>query len=179
MDLSEIGSKYLEEMKNETGETANLVRLSDDSFEVIYTLQVESASTVGGLSLIGSKAPGYATGVGKVLLADVEWSKVASFYEEAGMKPLTENTVSSISELKKRLKRVERQGYAVDNEECEKGAACIAAPVKNHTGNTIAAVSISGPTGRIMSDNFSELVESVKKKADEISRALGYTDDEH
>jgi IclR family acetate operon transcriptional repressor len=51
--------------------------------------------------------------------------------------------------LKEHLKTVRTQGYAIDDEEKERGIRCVAAPIFNETGKAVAAISISGPAFRV------------------------------
>ena len=67
------------------------------------------------------------------------------------------------------------QGYAMDDEEYEEGVRCIAAPVRDYTGNVVAAISISGPAMRMMDKKMvDDLVLAVKDAGEEVSRRLGY-----
>jgi len=172
MDLREIAHPYLEKLMKETGETANLVIPAPDFKEVIYVNQVESKANVRGFSLIGSRAPIHATGVGKVLLADMDWPEVIEILGEDDLEKLTENTITDVDQLREELEQVKEQGFALDREECEEGGACVAAPVEDHSGEVIAALSISGPASRILDGSLSRLVEETKRQAEELSQAL-------
>jgi DNA-binding IclR family transcriptional regulator len=50
--------------------------------------------------------------------------------------------------LRIRLEQVRTAGYALDDEEHAVGRRCIAAPIFDETGETIAAISASGPMAR-------------------------------
>ena len=67
------------------------------------------------------------------------------------------------------------QGYAFDNEEYEEGVRCIGAPVRDYTGNVVAAVSISGPAMRMTDKKVvDDLIQAVKEAGEEVSRRLGF-----
>ncbi len=51
-------------------------------------------------------------------------------------------------ELKKCLKKIKKQGYAIDEEEFKIGVNCLGVPIINNEGKAIAAISISGPVSR-------------------------------
>jgi len=174
LDLRKVAYPLLEKLRDETGETANLVVL--DSDEALYIEKVESKALVRAFSLIGKRAPVHATGVGKVLLADLAWPDVVVILKRKGMPRLTPNTITDLGEFMEELNRVRAQGYALDMEECEDGAMCIAAPVRDDTGKAIAAISISGPKSRFTDAKLPELTASVKKYAEKLSRILGYND---
>ena len=67
------------------------------------------------------------------------------------------------------------QGYAIDDEENEKGIRCVAAPIYNEIGKTVAPVSISGPAFRITKKVIQEtLKKEVMETALKISQRLGF-----
>lgn len=67
------------------------------------------------------------------------------------------------------------QGYAIDDEENEKGIRCVAAPIYNEIGKTVAAVRISGPAFRITKKVIQEtLKKEVMETALKISQRLGF-----
>jgi DNA-binding IclR family transcriptional regulator len=77
--------------------------------------------------------------------------------------------------LKEHLKLVRTQGYAVDDEENERGIRCVAAPIFNEAGKAVAAVSISGPAFRITRKVIQEsLKKEVMETAFKISQRLGF-----
>ncbi len=70
---------------------------------------------------------------------------------------------------------VRRQGYAIDDEENEKGIRCVGAPIYNDAGKVVAAVSISGPAFRITKKLIQEdLKREVMETALKISQRLGF-----
>ncbi|MBA4116677.1 MAG: hypothetical protein H0X71_09655 [Rubrobacter sp.] len=92
--------------------------------------------------------PAHCSGVGKVLLASSEWDRVAALFKDQGMPALTPNTITTLDLLDEELRRVRAQGYAFDDEETSVGLCCVAAPIRDPAGKTIAAVSISAPAYR-------------------------------
>ena len=83
-------------------------------------------------------------------------------------------TVTDEDELRARIRRVKRQGYAVEDEECDEGTRCIAAPIWNAEGRIIAAVGVAGPRLRIRKSQFSKMSPVVIAAAQAISERLGY-----
>jgi DNA-binding IclR family transcriptional regulator len=73
------------------------------------------------------------------------------------------------------LDRTRTRGYAVSIGERSPWAAAVAAPVRDRSGQTIAAVSVLGPSHRLTAKVLKELGGHVVKVAREISSALGYT----
>ena len=72
------------------------------------------------------------------------------------------------------LEEVRQNGYALDDEENEKGVRCIAACLHGYQKEVKYAFSISGPTSRMTRERVKELTVDVKKVQEELSRELGY-----
>jgi DNA-binding IclR family transcriptional regulator len=91
-----------------------------------------------------------------------------------GLPRFTEKTITDPILLREELKRVRQQGYAVAQEELEAGLSAVAAPIWNHEGQVVAAISVSGPSFRLSSEKLPELAELARRNANEISYQLGY-----
>ncbi len=173
LDERRIAQPTLAWLVEQTGETANLV--VRDGLEVVYVEKAEPKSMVRAFSRIGKRAPAHATGVGKLFLSQLPAYEIADLYQSSELPQLTPNTISTLDRLVKELARIQQQGYALDLEECEVGARCVAAPVVNHVGKIICAISISGPTNRLTKERMvRELVPIVQKGAYDLSQKLGY-----
>ncbi|HCX63969.1 MAG TPA: IclR family transcriptional regulator, partial [Eubacteriaceae bacterium] len=88
---------------------------------------------------------------------------------------LTDKTITSRKELLKELEKVRREQYSIDNEEIEIGLRCVAAPILDHNGYPVAAISISGPAARLTSDIIEKAAQDVRQQARQISYRMGYT----
>jgi DNA-binding IclR family transcriptional regulator len=100
---------------------------------------------------------------------------VTSLY--SGREPLerlTPRTLVTLDALEDDFTRIRRRGYAIDHEEHEEGVGCVAAPLFDHTGRPCAAISVSGPTARIVHADMAELAALVVEHGGQISEALGY-----
>lgn len=177
IDIRDIAKDILKELMEKTGETANLVVL--DGNEAVYIEKVESYSAIRYFSLIDQRAPVSVTGVGKVLLSEMARYDVINILKEKGMPKLTPNSITDINTFLDELDRVKKQGYAFDNEECEQGAKCVAAPIRDHTGKIVAAISISGPASRITMQRRDDLIKIIKQYALQFSYELGYTEENY
>ena len=91
------------------------------------------------------------------------------------LKRYTDNTITDRDLLKKQLKTIAEQGYAIDNEELDIGVRCVSAPIRDYTRRIIGAVSISGPSMRFPDERVEkELLPLVIKASEEISAKLGF-----
>jgi DNA-binding IclR family transcriptional regulator len=103
-------------------------------------------------------------------LPDEEFERLAA---EGAFEQRTERSVSEAEALRTEIAQVRIQGWARDDEEYISGAGCVAAPVHDHEGQVIAALTVSGPAERIR-EKFDHLVAQVKARAVAISEEMGY-----
>ncbi len=86
----------------------------------------------------------------------------------------TQSTITDLRELKKHLRQVRAQGWALDNEEHDVGYRCVGAPIFDYRGDVIAAVSASGPTVNLNDERIPLVADKVRASALQISKRLGY-----
>ncbi len=172
MDLRAIARPQLSALAAQYGETVHLAVLSGGW--VTYIEKVDSQHSIRIASQIGGRNPAYCTGVGKVLLAGLEEDKLDTILAEQEWKQFTAQTITDIQALKEHLQSIRAQGYALDQEEFESGLTCVAAPIVNHRGAVIAAVSLSGPSNRMDSDKLRPVIEDLQQTARRISAGFGY-----
>ena len=125
---------------------------------------------------MGKRAPLHCTALGKVLLAFLPEEERKKILEQKELPRLTDNTITDRNKLEKELSKIQKQGFALDQEENEKDVRCIAAPIRNYQGRVIAAVSISGPAFRIDKKVQNNLKEALIETSTKISKRLGYDD---
>ena len=117
----------------------------------------------------------FRSGSGKVLLSYVAETELEKVLSKMELKRYTNETITDLNILKKELERIHGQGYGLDMGEREKDMRCVAAPVRQHDGKVVAAISVSGPSTRITSYYLNnELIEIVKDVAKKLSFALGW-----
>ena len=176
LDLRREAEPFLKDLAEKTKETVHLVFL--DRNEIVYIDKVEADHGQGGLrmaSRIGLRNPAHSSAVGKVLLSDLPEDILNEILQGKGLPRRTRNTITEIGQLREHLKLVRQQGYAIDDEENEKGIRCVGAPIYNEAGKAVAAVSVSGPAFRITKKAIQEtLKREVMETALKISRRLGH-----
>ena len=162
---------YLRKLRDLTRETANLA-VVDDEFIVVLT-RMESREIMRSLTKLGGRVAMVASGVGKAVLATYSNEDVSAIIHHHGMPRLTEKSIVRPSELFKELEKIRRQGYAVDDEEACMGLRCVAAVVYNDCAEPLAAISVSGMTGRLTDERLPQLGQTVREVAAELTAALG------
>jgi len=171
--LRAIARPHLEAIQRETGETVNLVVLDAD--RVVYVDQVEGSRSVRMFTAVGTSALAHTTGSGKAIMAFGAADDLALRY--SGLEPLerlTPRTLDTLDALRDDFVRIRRRGYAIDNEEHEEGVGCVACPVFDHTGAPVAAMSVSGPSARILHADTADLGALIRRHAADTSAALGH-----
>lgn len=111
---------------------------------------------------------------GKAMVAFLPENEREALLKNIKFIPFSKRTIKSESDYRKVLKKVEKDGYAIDHAEEIEGMHCIGAPIFNRTGYPIAAIWITGPSHRIKENDFAAIGKSVKKACDKISRSFGY-----
>ncbi|MEU8998779.1 IclR family transcriptional regulator [Streptomyces caniferus] len=159
---------FLARLVEETGETANMALLDGD--EIVYVAQVPSRHAVRMFTEVGRRVLPHSTGVGKALLAHHAPEEVRALLGRTGMPAATEKTITEPDRFLEALADVRRLGYAVDDNEQEIGVRCLAVPVPNSP--TSAAISISGPTGRVTEASTDKIVPVLQDVAAQLSVAL-------
>jgi len=173
-DLRKVALPELEALRDDVKETVHLAIL--DNMEVVYLEKLPGLHAIGLMgSRVGGRAPAYCTGVGKVLLAFSNARAIREHFLSHPFRPFTMKTITTIEALEKELENVRQKGYALDRGEHEFEVRCVAAPIYDINGNVVAAISISGPAGRMEPlENNQELIQKVCQTARAISEKLGY-----
>ncbi len=145
-----------------------------DDFELVYVDHVDTHDHVLRMTpQLGRRQPCHCTALGKVLLAHVTSVELDEFFTQRKLEPITENTITRPEVLREELHRIGQQGYAVDREEVEIGICCVAAPIWGMRGHVLAAISVSGPSTRLMKNGLdSFLKDKVVETATEISSQI-------
>jgi IclR family KDG regulon transcriptional repressor len=171
MDAASASQAEITALAESTGETVQLAIL--DHHSVLYIRIRESRQQVRMSSSLGSRAPAHCTSVGKALLAHQPPELVNQVIEN-GLKRYTVNTITEPAALGEELAEIRIKGYAVDDEEIEVGLRCVAAPIRDHSGHVVAAISVAAPVQRMSKKNVQTTVPSVVAAAEAISRRLGF-----
>jgi len=158
----------LTQLVDEVGETANMAIL--EGGEAVYVAQVPSRHSMRMFTEVGRRVHPHCTGVGKALLAQLPASVVSEIIARTGMPAYTAHTITEPAALMEELTLIRQRGYALDDEEQEIGVRCVAVPL---TGTpTLAAISVSGPQGRLTHEAIKEVVPIMRRAAGQLARRL-------
>ncbi len=165
-DLIALAGPELRRLADRTGETVNLAVPRDGQAE--YLAQIETGHFLGSTNWIGRATPNHSTAVGKVFLA------FGAAHAPERLERLTPDTIVDPRRLEAELEHVRARGYATAAGELEPGLVAIAAPVRNAAGETIAAISVSGPSIRLTATKLAPISRLLAAETDALSVRLGY-----
>jgi IclR family KDG regulon transcriptional repressor len=171
MDFSREAKPYLMALRDKTNETVHLAIPEQSNILIINNL--ESGQAIRTTLNVGVRRPLHCTAEGKAMLAFKSPEEVAQLVGNR-LPAYTAKTITDLSALHQALAVVRAQGYAVDDEESAEGLRCVAAPIRNHSGNVVAATSVAGPSQRLSREKLSSCAGEVVAAAQAISLRLGY-----
>ncbi|MCA9914599.1 MAG: IclR family transcriptional regulator [Anaerolineae bacterium] len=160
--LRELAKPHLNFLAEVTGECAHIGVYS--SGKAVVTDDVQPDNSL--LRVVGNSGRAiylHNTAVGKALIA------FGDFPLPTNLVQVTDKTITTHEGIVQELATVRQQGFAVDNEENECGVCCIASPVFDSLGVSVASIGISGPTVRVYGHRIAELGQMVKQTAWELS----------
>ncbi len=169
--LGPLARPFLKELTEVSQESSNLAVMEKNS--VVYIDQVPAPRMVRMFTEPGNRSPLHSTGTGKVLLAYQPGEIVDHVIGESGLSRFTPYTITDPKQLKNELERIRERGYAVDSEEMEEGVRCLATPIFAPDGRILAAMSVSGPAGRLDEARLEELIPHIKRIAERFAEDLG------
>lgn len=161
----------LAELVDEVGETANLAVLEHD--EVVYVAQAPSRHSMRMFTEVGRRLLPHGTGVGKAMLSQMAPDDVRALLRRTGMPAYTPNTFQDPEVLLRHLTEIAARGYALDESEQELGVRCVAVPVRGTP--CLAAISVSGPEGRLTDEVVVRVAPIVRRVAEAIADTLHTT----
>ena len=173
MEIQDIARPQLQRLSQLSGETAHLGIL--DGWDIVFVGKAEPANPLRLHSRVGYRVRSHCTALGKVLLADLPPERWQEYIADCTLTPMTPRTIVSSEKFLSALAQVRTSGYAIDAEEHRAGITCIGAPVRGHSGQAVAAVSISGPAFRMTAEAIPALTRLVCDAASDISTELGYS----
>lgn len=171
MDVSTEAKPHLFALRESTGETVHLAVL--DRTEIMYVYNLESTHAIRMRSDIGVRKPAYCTAEGLAMLAFQEPSLVDEIVAK-GLKARTPKTNTDPQAFRRVLAQVRERGFALEDGESELGMRSIAAPVRNGSGEAVAAIGVAGPVQRLSDEALAAFAPKVLEVAETISLRMGY-----
>ncbi|MCA9911642.1 MAG: IclR family transcriptional regulator, partial [Anaerolineae bacterium] len=170
-DLIYLAKPFMRELAIKSGQTAQLGILQD--YQVVYIEQALPARPVNIIAALRTGVPVNVSASGKVLVANLPESERDQFLSQAQLARQTPESIVEIASFEQELQRVLQQGYGADCEEFARGIGCVAAPIRDHRQQVIAAIGITGHISEYLhQDRLQILINLVTNAAAQISDSL-------
>jgi DNA-binding IclR family transcriptional regulator len=172
LDVVRLARPIMHSLHERTGETVHLAVL--DNLEAVCVDRVESQHPIRLSAEVGKRFPLHAGACPKVLLAFMSTSDRERVLAR-GLPAFTRFTATEPADLCRELDEIERDGYAVGDQDLDLGAAAVAAPIRDWSAQVVAAISVAGPLERVKTQLRAQLRHHVVTAAEHISSELGYS----
>ena len=169
--LQRLALAELQWLASTTEETSNLAVLVGT--EVLNVAAVESPRPLIQTGWVGRRLPCHATAAGKSLLAWRGTDDIRRLLPDR-LPQVASRTITDMDHLIEELTQVRTRGYSVAWGEFEDELASVAAPVRDHTGHVIGAITIGGPVSRIPAERLDSYSGPVLQAARSLSEKLGH-----
>ena len=168
VDFRQQALPIMSDLRDQLGETINLTVREND--EVVYVERAISSQMMRVEQVIGSRAPLHVTAVGKLMLAETGEEGCRNYAKRSGLPAYTDQTITDIETLIAKSKQSQRNGFAYDNEEAEKGVGCIGVLIYDNKGEIAGGLSLSAPIERRKDEWIPIVIDAGKR----LSESLGY-----
>ncbi len=159
--------RVLRHLVEEIGESCNITALSGS--EVVYLDRVETAAPLRFYLHPGSRVPAHCSASGKIFLAQMSPVQRRRLLAHAPLSNYTAKTITDLDKLELELKRVRRDGFAIDDEEFLPGLVCVAVLVPASSGRSNLCVAAQAPIMRLTPDKALQLLPALQRAAQALS----------
>jgi IclR family transcriptional regulator, pca regulon regulatory protein len=121
LSLPEVAEPHLERLVAEVHESSSVSVL--DGEDIVYVARVPTA---------------------RIMTVSID-----AYLDRVDLLPLSPRTVTSPDILRSELAKVRRQGWALVDQELEEGLRSVAAPIRDRSGKTVAAMNLSAHASRM------------------------------
>ncbi len=174
LELKSTSLPFMNKLREITGESVALNVYHNHKRLIIAV--VESLMPVRLFIHVGQVLHLHSNAAGKILLAWKSNQEIENIIEHSGLPQLTPNTITMPDVLAAELKKVRETGYALCNGEGYWDAGSVGAPIRDFTGDVVAALTVFGPLSRYQGETLNTYIKETVTIAKEISRSLGYNE---
>jgi IclR family KDG regulon transcriptional repressor len=171
MDIRREAIPVMTELRDQWDETCDLSIFDDNHVFYIEVMHSNHALTIAAAA--GQNLPAHCTASGKLFLANMSVQNLESFLQRP-LKTHTKNTITNPEDLRAQLQQIREQGYSVDYEEYELGICAVSTPIRDQSGDMVAALSMPSPMSRMTPARIREISAALIDAAKSISRRLGW-----
>lgn len=171
LDIRRAAHPALVTLSERTGETATLSIRSH--WTRFYVDQVTPQREVIMSVTLGASYPLHAGASSKAFLAFLDPAEAQEYLAQPALARLTSATSTDPAALRREIDRIRAQGYARSAAERQSGAASVAAPVMDHTGQVVAVISVCGPVERFSVDEQTR-IDALLDTTARLSARMGF-----
>ncbi|WP_454765784.1 IclR family transcriptional regulator [Cupriavidus campinensis] len=172
MPFWNLAEPIMEALSQDVHESCSISVL--DGTEIVYVLRVPARKIMTINLSIGSRLPAYCSSMGRVLLSGLDDEALDRVLRATDLQPRTRRTVTGIDPLKSLIAEIRVRGWAQNDQELEEGLVSLAAPIRNRTGQIIAAINISGQANRTSAQEMVErFLPALLEASEKISGLVG------
>lgn len=173
--LAALARPHLEALAQQTGDTVHLgIREGE---QVLYLDKITATKGLEMRSRIGQRMPMATTGVGKALMLGLSLARWETLYQCAlGLRdaPGERPAMRPWDDYLAAMRQYQAQGWVRDLEENELGIHCVGAPVRDLSGEVVAAISVASAVPYMPDERMDRLGPVVLRRAQALSRELGW-----
>ena len=171
--IRRIAAPYLVKLQEKLGKTVFLGILQDG--ELLYIDKAEDPlNPIRFASRIGARKPPHFGMLGNVLMAHLSDNDVTELLKKYPLTAVAKKTITDEALFRKRLRLIRSQGYYIDLEEAFEGITGVAAPVRDFSGEVVAAVGVGFISSAEDDKGVKRIVRETLRTAAATSKAMGY-----
>jgi len=165
---------YMNEVMIELNESSSVGVL--ELPDVVYVARAQAQRIVQTMAIgIGSKVPAAVSAMGRLLLAYEPRQKVEEYIAQWPLQMYTDKTIVTPSDFFAELDRARDQGWILVDEELELGLRSLAVPLRDRSGNVIAAMNVGAVAARASVDQMvSRFLPVLREAANKANHALSF-----
>ncbi|MDR3323624.1 MAG: IclR family transcriptional regulator [Zoogloeaceae bacterium] len=170
-DIVEIAMPWLNALRDHASLSCHLSVREQTDAVYIYRAFAQQRLTVN--IPIGSRLPCHCTAMGRMLLCALDDAQLNLLYRHVRLDGYPPPAPKTLPELQQRLREDRRNGWAISRSDY---STAIAAPIRNHTGDIIAAINLSGPDAIMQAEGVEERSRAMLLEcARNIATEMGYS----
>lgn len=145
--IAKFAQPVLDRLSGDLYESCSIATL--EQYDVFYVARAAISRIMSVDLRIGSRLPAFCTSMGRVMLANLPPERLEKYLAHVSIERYTNKTVVSVTKLLQILEAVKRNEYAIVDQELEVGLRSMAVPIRNVSGNVVAALNVGCHAQRV------------------------------
>jgi DNA-binding IclR family transcriptional regulator len=170
-DVHSVAVPVMRELRDAVGETVVLSIRSGESR--VHIEAVEGVHPMRRTADLGLTAPLYAGAASKVLLAGMEDEEIKSYLQRTPLTKFQKSTITDPKSLIAEIHSIRQRGYSESKGELISGGAALAAPIRDHSGRTVAVIDVLTPEYRYTPEYRAKCIQLLLESTRKCSQRMG------